>query len=93
MSEMMLFTGTGNPALSEKIAERLGKNLGSIQIQRFSDGEIHVMVEESVRGDDVFIVQSMPTPVNEHLMELLIMIDACRRASARQITAIVPYFG
>ena len=92
MSEMMLFTGTGNPALSEKIAERLGKNLGSIQIQRFSDGEIHVMVEESVRGDDVFIVQSMPTPVNEHLMELLIMIDAFKRASAQRVNVVVPYY-
>ncbi len=92
MSEMMLFTGTGNPSLSEKIAERLGKNLGSIQIQRFSDGEIHVMVEESVRGDDVFIVQSMPTPVNEHLMELLIMIDAFKRASAQRVNVVVPYY-
>lgn len=92
MSEMMLFTGTGNPALSEDVAKKLGKELGHMQIQRFSDGEIHVMVEESVRGDDVFILQSMPTPVNEHLMELLIMIDAFRRASARRVNVVVPYY-
>jgi len=92
MNEMMLFTGTGNPTLSEAVARKLGRKLGNMQIQRFSDGEIHVMVEESVRGDDVFILQSMPTPVNEHLMELLIMIDAFRRASARRVNVVVPYY-
>lgn len=92
MNEMMLFTGTGNPELSKKVAEKLGVNLGNMQIQRFSDGEIHVQVEESVRGDDVFILQSMPTPVNEYLMELLIMIDAFKRASARRVNVVLPYY-
>ncbi|MEN6583277.1 MAG: ribose-phosphate pyrophosphokinase [Armatimonadota bacterium] len=88
----MLFSGTGNPELTQKIAERLGIHVGNIDIQRFSDGEIHVKVDESVRGDDVFIVQSTPTPVNEHLMELLIMVDAFTRASARRVNVVMPYY-
>ena len=64
MSELMLFSGTGNPDLTRNIAERMGVQIGNMTVQRFSDGEIHVLVDESVRGDDVFIVQSMPAPVN-----------------------------
>ncbi|MCE5322465.1 ribose-phosphate pyrophosphokinase [bacterium] len=92
MNELMLFSGAGNPELSKKIAERLGVHVGEMSLQRFSDGEVHVQVNESVRGDDVFIVQSFPTPVNEHLMELLIMIDAFKRASARRVNVVVPYY-
>ncbi|MHB9036483.1 MAG: ribose-phosphate diphosphokinase [Armatimonadota bacterium] len=92
MSELMLFSGSGNPELSKKIAERIGVHVGDLVLQRFSDGEVHVQVNESVRGDDVFIVQSTPTPVNEHLMELLIMIDAFKRASARRVNVVMPYY-
>ena len=92
MEELMLFSGTGNPELSKKIADKMGVPLGNMVIQRFSDGEVHVQVEESVRGDDVFIVQSMPAPVNEHLMELLIMIDAFKRASAKRVNVVMPYY-
>lgn len=92
MEELMLFSGTGNPELSQKVAEKMGVTLGNMQIQRFSDGEIHVQVEESVRGDDVFIIQSMRAPVNEHLMELLIMVDAFKRASAKRVNVVMPYY-
>ncbi|MCE5315486.1 MAG: ribose-phosphate pyrophosphokinase [Armatimonadota bacterium] len=92
MSELMLFSGSGNPELSKKIAERMGVHMGEILLKRFADGEVHVQVNESVRGDDVFIVQSVPTPVNEHLMELLIMIDAFKRASARRVNVVMPYY-
>lgn len=92
MQDLKLFSGTANPELSHKIADKLGVKVGDIAIKRFSDGEIHVQVNQSVRGDDVFIVQSCPAPVNENLMELLIIIDAFRRASARRITVAIPYF-
>jgi ribose-phosphate pyrophosphokinase len=92
MSELMLFSGSGNHELSKKIAEIMGVHVGDLVLQRFSDGEVHVQVNESVRGDDVFIVQSTPTPVNEHLMELLIMIDAFKRASARRVNVVMPYY-
>lgn len=92
MDELMLFSGTGNPELSKTVAAKMKVALGNIVIQRFSDGEVHVQVEESVRGDDVFILQSMPAPVNEHLMELLIMIDAFKRASARRVNVVMPYY-
>ena len=92
MDDLKLFSGTANPELSHKIAELLGVQLGDVTVTRFSDGEIHVQVNQSVRGDDVFVVQSCPSPVNENLMELLIMIDAFRRASVRRITVVMPYF-
>jgi len=92
MDDLMLFSGTANPELSHKIAELAGTQIGDMTITRFSDGEIHVQVNQSVRGDDVFVVQSCPAPVNDHLMELLIMVDAFRRASVRRITAVMPYF-
>ena len=77
----------------QEIASYLGLELGKIKIKRFADGEIYVQLQESVRGCDVFLVQPTCPPANENLMELLIMIDACRRASAKNITAVIPYFG
>jgi ribose-phosphate pyrophosphokinase len=88
-----LFTGNANPALAHDIARHLGVPLGAAEVGRFSDGEVNVELIENVRGRDVFIVQSTCPPVNDHLMELLVLVDACRRASAARITAVVPYFG
>ncbi len=90
---LMLFSGRGNPELSERIAEKLGIRLGSVLTKTFADGEIYVKYGESVRGADVFIVQPTCRPVNENLMELLIMIQAARLASAHRITAVVPWYG
>ncbi|KAH9553994.1 hypothetical protein CY35_08G041400 [Sphagnum magellanicum] len=92
-SRLKIFSGTANPQLSQEIACYMGLNLGGIKIKRFADGEIYVQLQESVRGCDVFLVQPTCPPANENLMELLIMIDACRRASAKTITAVIPYFG
>jgi ribose-phosphate pyrophosphokinase len=91
--ELRLFGGTSNPALAAKIAECIGIRLGRARIERFPDGETLVKLEDDVRGRDCFIVQSTCPPVNENLMELLIFIDCLRRASARRITAVMPYFG
>lgn len=90
---LKVLTGNANVQLAEEIAEYLGMELGSSKVARFSDGEINVTIDESVRGADVFIIQPTCTPVNDNLMELLIMIDAVRRASARRITAVLPYYG
>jgi ribose-phosphate pyrophosphokinase len=90
---MALFTGNANPALANEIAHHLKMPVGRAAVGRFSDGEINVEIMEHIRGRDVFIVQSTSPPVNDHLMELLAMVDACRRASAARITAVVPYFG
>ncbi len=90
---MRIFTGNANPLLAENIARCLGIPLGQILVSRFSDGEIRVQVGENARGLDVFIVQPTCAPVNENLMELLIMLDAFRRASARRITCVMPYYG
>lgn len=90
---MKLFTGNANPELAERIAEALGVKLGRLMCTRFSDGEIRVQIEESTRGDDVFIIQPTCNPVNDNLMEILIMLDAFRRASARRITVVIPYYG
>ncbi|XXG46236.1 hypothetical protein AAC387_Pa02g1137 [Persea americana] len=90
---LRLFSGTANPSLSQEVAGYMGLDLGKITIKRFADGEIYVQLQESVRGCDVFLVQPTCPPANENLMELLITIDACRRASARTITAVIPYFG
>ncbi|RYQ88124.1 hypothetical protein Ahy_B09g095522 isoform B [Arachis hypogaea] len=92
-TRLRIFSGTANPALAQEIACYLGLQLGKIKIKRFADGEIYVQLQESVRGCDVFLVQPTCPPANENLMELLIMIDACRRASAKNITAVIPYFG
>ncbi|KAI4365273.1 hypothetical protein MLD38_021270 [Melastoma candidum] len=92
-TRLRIFSGTANPALSQEVACYMGLELGKIKIKRFADGEIYVQLQESVRGCDVYLVQPTCPPANENLMELLIMIDACRRASAKNITAVIPYFG
>lgn len=92
-STIKVFSGNSNKELAADIASRLSVPLSGAEVSKFSDGEISVQLKESVRGFDVFIVQSTCAPVNSHLMELLIMIDACRRASAGRITAVIPYYG
>ncbi|GBF94556.1 ribose-phosphate pyrophosphokinase [Raphidocelis subcapitata] len=92
-SRLRIFSGTSNTALAAEVASYLGTELGKIKIKRFADGEIYVQVGESIRGADVFLVQPTSPPVNDHFMELAVMIDACRRASARSITAVIPYYG
>lgn len=89
---IMLFSGRSNPALARRIAEHAGRPLGDVTLRNFSDGEIYVRYEESIRGAEVFLVQSTPPP-GDHWMELFLMIDAARRASAERITAVIPYFG
>ena len=90
---MVVFTGNANPALAELVVRRLGLPLGKAVVGRFSDGEIQVEIMEHVRGKDVFIMQSTCAPSNDNLMELLVMIDAVKRSSARRITAVIPYYG
>src|SRR5712675_322798 len=90
---MAVFSGRANPQLAHDIARHLSVPLGRADVDRFSDGEVMVELMDNVRGRDVFIVQSTCPPANDHLMELLLMVDACRRASAARITAVVPYFG
>jgi ribose-phosphate pyrophosphokinase len=92
-STIALFTGNANPVLAQEIARHLQTPLGRAYVGRFSDGECNIELIENVRGRDVFIVQPTSPPTNDHLMELLIMVDACRRASADRITAVMPYFG
>ena len=89
----VLFTGNANPVLAQEIASHLGIELGRAMVSRFSDGEVTVEIRQNVRARDVFVLQPTCTPTNEHLMELLIMVDALKRASARRITAVIPYFG
>ncbi len=91
--DIKIFTANSNPEVAREIARRLGLPLGKSSVGSFSDGEIAVSIEESVRGSDVFVVQSTCKPVNRHLMELLLMIDGFKRASAGRITAVIPYFG
>ena len=88
-----IFCGNSNPEFAENVCKALGLTLGKATIKTFADGEASVSLEETVRGADVFLIQSTCKPVNNHLMELLVMIDACRRASAGRITAVIPYFG
>ncbi len=90
---MKFFTGNSNRDLAKNICDYLSLPLGSIQVRRFSDGEIFVEIGENVRGKDVFVMQSTCSPVNDNLMELLIIMDALRRASARRMTAVIPYYG
>lgn len=92
-SEFKVFAGNSNDVLAEEIASLMGKPLGRCTVKKFSDGEVSVSIWESVRGCDVFIIQSTCNPVNDNLMELLIMIDAMKRASAGRITAVIPYYG
>lgn len=91
--DIKIFTANSNPKVAEEIAKELGLPLGESEVVTFSDGEVSVSIKESVRGSDVFVVQSTSSPVNDHLMELLIMIDAFKRASAGRITAVIPYMG
>ena len=91
--DIKIFSGNSNKPLAEAICKKLGTNLGNAEVGRFSDGESFASIYETVRGSDVFLVQSTSSPVNDHLMELLIMIDAMKRASAGRITAVIPYFG
>ena len=91
--DIKLFAGRSNTKLAQEIADYLGTSIGPMVVKNFADGEIYVQVKESVRGDDVFIIQPLCNPVNENLVELLIIIDAFKRASANSITAIIPYFG
>jgi ribose-phosphate pyrophosphokinase len=91
--QLRLFSGNANPQLAKSIAEKLNTSLGKISVDSFSDGETCVEVMDNVRGKDVFIVQPTCTPTNDNLMELLVMIDAMRRASVRRVTAVVPYYG
>lgn len=93
MPDMKLFAGNATPELARKIADRLYIKLGEADVGRFSDGEISVQINENVRGADVFIIQSTCNPTNDNLMELIVMVDALRRASAGRITAVMPYFG
>jgi len=90
---LMVFTGNANPKLAAEVVRRLNISLGRANVGRFSDGEITVEIQEHVRGNDVFILQSTCSPANENLMELLVMVDALKRASAGRITAAIPYFG
>lgn len=92
-SELMIFTGNANPDLARRIAAQLQQPLGKATVQTFSDGEISVEIEETVRGREIFVIQPTCKPTNDHIMELLVMVDALRRASAERITAVVPYFG
>lgn len=92
-NKMLIFSGNGNRALAEEICETQKTRLGNVEVKRFSEGEIFVKINEDVRGKDVFLVQPTSPPVNDNMMELLIMIDALRRASASRITAVLPYYG
>jgi len=93
MQQVKIFAGNSNPELARGIARMLGTELGDAEVTRFSDGEIAVEIRDNVRGMDCFLIQSTSTPANRHIMEMLIMIDALRRASARRITAVIPYYG
>lgn len=93
MLDMKLFAGNATPALAQRIAERLYTSLGNAAVGRFSDGEVSIQINENVRGGDIFIIQSTCAPTNDNLMELVVMVDAMRRASAGRITAVIPYFG
>ncbi|MFT8939691.1 ribose-phosphate diphosphokinase, partial [Leuconostoc falkenbergense] len=91
--KLKLFSLSSNEPLAQKIADSVGVPLSEISVKRFADGEVQINIEESIRGDNVFVIQSTSAPVNDNLMELLIMIDALRRASANQINVVLPYYG
>lgn len=93
MATFKLFSGSANPEFAQKVAKYLGMDVGQAKLNKFSDGEISVQITESVRGQNVFIIQPTCAPTNDHLMELLIMIDALKRSSARSISAVIPYYG
>lgn len=91
--DLKIFSGSSNPELAEDIAKYLGGSLGKLKINKFSDEEIYVQIGESVRGKDIYVIQPTCAPANEHIMELMILMDAFRRASCHEITAVIPYFG
>ena len=93
MSDFIIFSGNSNPVLSQKICEYIKVPLGGEKVKRFSDGEIQIEIDENVRSKDVFVIQSVCSPVNDNLVELLLMLDALKRASANRITAVIPYYG
>jgi ribose-phosphate pyrophosphokinase len=93
LSDTVVFTGNANPALAQEIVSHLGLELGKAAVGRFSDGETTVEIQQNVRGREVFVVQSTCAPTNDNLMELLVMVDALKRASAQRVTAVIPYFG
>lgn len=93
LDDLRIITGSGNPALAADIACRLGVELTSLRISRFADQEIHVLINESVRGDDVFVIQPTCSPTSENIIELLIILDALKRASPARVTAVIPYYG
>src|SRR5688572_2606762 len=90
---LKLFTGSAHPALAREIAEHLNTSLGGCRLHRFPDSEVSFQIDENIRGTDVFLIQPTSTPVDQHLVELCVMIDACRRSSASRITAVIPYYG
>jgi ribose-phosphate pyrophosphokinase len=93
MNEFIIFSGNSNPLLSQKICEYINVPLGGEKVKRFSDGEIQIEIDENVRSKDIFVIQSICSPVNDNLVELLLMLDALKRASANRITAVIPYYG
>ncbi len=93
MSDLKLFSGTANPVLGKAIADYLGVSLGAITLGNFPDGETSCKIDEDIRGRDVYLIQPTCPPANENLMQLLVMIDCCKRASAERVTAVIPYFG
>lgn len=93
LDELKIFTLSSNPTLAEKIAKHTGVTLGNCSVKTFSDGEVQINIEESVRGCDVYVIQSTSDPSDQHIMELLIMLDALKRASAREINVVIPYYG
>src|SRR5688572_26893305 len=93
MTDLKIFSGRSNPTLTARICDYLGVPPGNISLASFPDSEISCKLEENVRGRDIFLVQSTCAPVNESLMELLVMIDSCKRASAERVTVVIPYFG
>lgn len=93
MDSIAIFSGNSNRALAERICHYIGKPLGGAKVKTFSDGEIQIEIDENVRSKDVFLIQSTCSPVNDNLVELLLMLDAFKRSSARRISAVIPYYG
>ncbi|HIQ31836.1 MAG TPA: ribose-phosphate pyrophosphokinase, partial [Aquifex aeolicus] len=89
---LKLLTGTANKELAERVSEQLGVAISDMLVTKFSDGEIRIQINESIRGADVYVIQSLSYPANQHIMELLLIIDALKRSSAGRITAVIPYF-
>ena len=93
MADLKIFSGNAHPKLANRVGDRLRMPLGNAKVGRFSDGEVSVEIEENVRGKDCFVIQPTCAPTNDNLMELIVMVDCLKRASAQRITAVIPYFG